>query len=874
MKEQLKTFQIEFDKFKSTEEYAKRVKQHSIVPLFKQIIEETLKNKSLTNNHLTGFIQIFKGGSLKSTVERYLKTNIVNTELRKQLYDKMCDLDVSGYTGTGTNAIVNLNLKQLDIVKEFLLSAFAIDSIDSAVKICKEFDNNHIPQVKSGVYSPWLYYISPSIFPIINNSHSNFKSWLGIPSDYPSCIIEYNKLKDIVNESEHGQIDWFAFNFNPTGTPVMEIPLHQHRVFKVSMSPKKNEINDTDFGELLKNNLISLSNKTRSIGAAKRTQAETFIDEMNIGDFFYLCRGNKKVICIGEIIGDSSPCFISSLADRHYIQREFKVISDAVYGGKYYNTKKWWTPNFNSTCIEIPSDDLELANQDLFKPFFNTVFMKTDVPMTKNDQSLNQILFGPPGTGKTYNTIEKALQIANPTFKIPEELEPAEQRKALKKEFDRLQSEGQIAFTTFHQSLSYEDFIEGIKPIEPKQEGQPIYYKIIDGVFKKACAIAAYYSYRMYTKSKSKIEKFSFDDLYEAFIEEIQQQIDKKTPPVFKTLRGRDVEVKEINSNDSIIARAKNSIAKSSAPLTKENIQKLYDKFASIEEIKDLSQVQETVQITPRITEFFAVFSGLKNFEKTFNPDELQIRENNEIEAYDIEEIQKKFSAGVYNDAIKEFGKQAESVVLIIDEINRGNVSQIFGELITLIEEDKRLGCSEALEVMLPYSKKNFGVPPNLYIIGTMNTADRSVEALDTALRRRFSFEFVGPVPELVPEDIDGIKLRALFETINNRISYLLDDDHQIGHSYFMQVKTISDIKAVFETKLIPLLKEYFYNDYGKIRLVLGEGFVAKTEFTINPVSFAVKDEDFIFEKATFDFNNILSNEDFMLAIEKTLKNA
>jgi hypothetical protein len=172
--------------------------------------------------------------------------------------------------------------------------------------------------------------------------------------------------------------------------------------------------------------------------------------------------------------------------------------------------------------------------------------------------------------------------------------------------------------------------------------------------------------------------------------------------------------------------------------------------------------------------------------------------------------------------------------VLVIDEINRGNVSSIFGELITLIEPSKRTGKPEALEVVLPYSKERFTVPTNVYLIGTMNTADRSIESLDTALRRRFSFKEMIPKPEIIATEgkskgvVDGIDLVLLLQKMNERIEKLIDKDHRIGHSYFMEVKTVKDLEITFKDKVIPLLEEYFFGDFGKIGLVLGDSFVIK----------------------------------------------
>ncbi|MGB5983246.1 MAG: AAA family ATPase [Nonlabens sp.] len=245
--------------------------------------------------------------------------------------------------------------------------------------------------------------------------------------------------------------------------------------------------------------------------------------------------------------------------------------------------------------------------------------------------------------------------------------------------------------------------------------------------------------------------------------------------------------------------------------------------------------------------------------------------DDNSILRYEIQ-------SGIFSTMCRKARSDSKNAYAIfIDEINRGNVASIFGELITLIESDKRAGAENELSVILPYSKQKFSVPKNLHIIGTMNTADRSIEALDSALRRRFEFEEMMPNYEVIDDKLDyakvaGIKISDILETINNRITVLLDRDHQIGHSYFIKLKNIENLeeglKKVFMRKIIPLLQEYFFNDYVKIAMVLGDGFMTKKESKDN--LFAIVDDSYAGDYEGVTRYEIIDEKD--LVIETAIK--
>ncbi|EPT5821130.1 McrB family protein [Campylobacter jejuni] len=403
---------------------------------------------------------------------------------------------------------------------------------------------------------------------------------------------------------------------------------------------------------------------------------------------------------------------------------------------------------------------------------------------------LNQILYGSPGTGKTYHTIDKALEIISKEEKI--QIPSEDDRINRKKIFDEYVKNGQIVFTTFHQSYGYEEFVEGIKPIIDNDENsQEVKYDVKDGIFKELCDK----SLKNYILSMQNENEIDLDKLIFEFANYINQDFLNKGNEF--PLENK-VSIKKIllNFKDEYRSFSLGGSIKSPQSLTIDIIKRDYlnfknKKILSFKDIKPKYDSQSDYH--GNAIYYFMFYNKLKEFEN------------------------------IQNEKFKIKKEILKSYIIIIDEINRGNVSKIFGELITLIEPSKRIGEKEELKVTLPYSGEKFGVPKNVYIIGTMNTADRSITSLDTALRRRFEFIEMMPDVSKLSMDCEGINLQELLKAINTRIEYLLDREKTIGHAFFVSVENLESLKKVFKNRIIPLLQEYFYNDYALIDAVLNK---------------------------------------------------
>lgn len=451
----------------------------------------------------------------------------------------------------------------------------------------------------------------------------------------------------------------------------------------------------------------------------------------------------------------------------------------------------------------------------------NSMKQEANFAQEKIYQPLNQILYGPPGTGKTYNTVLKAMSIIDNTeYKDVSD----EQYSTLKTRFDELKQAGQIEFVTFHQSYSYEEFVEGIKPYIPEwitTDNTEVRYIGENGIFKRICK-----------KAESPIIKSNDNNL------ELNDNPKIWKVSLMKT--GENDIRKDCMENNRIrIGFDKYGETINDETIFDDGGSRVLSAFIDKMEIGDIvlsCYSEKTIDAIGVVTSEYKWnndfpqykrYREVKWLAKGLNHNILEINNGTKFTlgtVYQLNNMSLKDVLDIVDEQeqVTSYKNNDKPYILIIDEFNRGDVSKIFGELITLIEEDKRIGNKYQMKTTLPYSKESFGVPNNLYIIGTMNTADRSIALLDTALRRRFDFEEIMPRPELLGgKVVEGINLQTLLTRINERITNKYDRDHQIGHSYLMGVNTKEQLERAYKNRILPLLNEYFYNESKTVAEIL-----------------------------------------------------
>ena len=466
----------------------------------------------------------------------------------------------------------------------------------------------------------------------------------------------------------------------------------------------------------------------------------------------------------------------------------------------------------------------------------------------KKEFDKNVIFYGPPGTGKTYTTAKRAVEICK-----NESEEDLIDYSEIMKKYNELKESNRIEFITFHQSYGYEEFIEGIKPIvlneddEPEDESEnnqesktnikienDIKYDIVDGIFKKFCDNAR----------KAIIETDNNNDNNDIPLEAIVWKVTVRDEVREDCFNNNRVRI-DWNFDDAGAVGFVEEVKKGDIIITTDGSRTKINGIAVVTDDKGYTLDKEERDTTTRNVKWLAknINENIKNINKEKMLHRRTVARVPNMKVEDIIKLAKEKNQKELSKIVIKENK--EPYVFIIDEINRGNISKIFGELITLIEPTKRSGKKECISTKLPYSKEEFTVPDNVYIIGTMNTADRSIALMDTALRRRFKFEEMLPDYHLL-EDIfvedkgTKVNIGAMLKVINERIEYLYDREHTIGHAVFLELKennNIEKLENIFKKSVIPLLQEYFYEDYDKIRIVLGDNAKDEDEQFISAVS-------------------------------------
>ncbi|MES2528691.1 MAG: AAA family ATPase [Bdellovibrionota bacterium] len=860
-------------------DFNERTKQIQFCNLMRDLIVEVIK-KPFNKNTITGLIQVGKFYSSDECIHKYVQ--LFEIEDPEYFIKNMTSIEINfrGLTGAGKRAVSvdEVGRSNLEKVRSFLISVSEAKSYEEAKEAVKKFTDLNIPVVKHGIFSTWLIYLQPYFCPILNNMGSSLYESLGWDGESYLSFMEFahNKLSECVEGRNLLYIDASSWphllpgllphvliwgktsfqletgiaNFNKTfasvesklwseceswifgATSCLVAPVdfcgyqnlswdkYREHYLKDSIAiPSKKLVQKKNFNltEITSGEVFAVWNNwmlnqglkiegRRLFGSEIEVSNRTSVEKLPLLAYRSLSMSN---------LSPMANQLIQTLFEMGAIATNWEEVFEEEFIPLDMLLSKWKSTNNNFQDLLGALEELRIAgllgmtdenekklspqklqqvtesqffNQNVyFEKGFSDLFelnalhplisnfqpvltgVKSMAVTTKTDFKLNTIFCGPPGTGKTYHSIFRALDILGVI--VPGGRGSDEFRAAAIKAFEDQIKKGNILFLTFNQAYSYEEFIEGIRPILNKDQ---LSYKLEDGALKKF----------LFGGSQIK-DLFSAGD-------------------VLKATRSKFVVDKVDNGN---IKLRKFEL---SGEDSRGNI------YIPLEALQELWQYMKNKNVTAEVLMSRDYLGNIKQ----------DLETDNFVLGYTAE-----FTACLNHLKSKELDirDNTKAKVLVIDEINRGNVSQIFGELITLLEEDKREG--KGVTIKLPYSKESFILPPNLYVLGTMNTADKSIAPLDFALRRRFHFESYWPDSRLVSDKwkVEGItreQARVSFESLNEKIEMLRGRDYTIGHSYFLKTHSPEDLYRTIFEQIIPLLNEYFYQDWKSLGFILGKGFV------------------------------------------------